>query len=60
MIARPRNRAALLEDPEYYALRERLMGFLEDHAVAPAGDAQESGKRKSLQPVLEPSVPVES
>ena len=31
-FARPRNRAALLEDPEYYALRERLIGFLQDHA----------------------------
>jgi nitrate ABC transporter ATP-binding subunit len=29
---RPRNRASLLEDPAYYALRERLIGFLEDHA----------------------------
>ena len=33
-FARPRNRASLLEDPEYYALRERLIGFLEDHATA--------------------------
>ena len=31
-FARPRNRASLLEDPEYYVLRERLIGFLEDHA----------------------------
>jgi len=31
-FARPRDRASLLEDPEYYALRERLIGFLEDHA----------------------------
>jgi len=30
-FARPRNRTSLLEDPEYYALRERLIGFLEDH-----------------------------
>jgi nitrate ABC transporter ATP-binding subunit len=29
-FARPRNRAALLEDPEYYKLRERLIGFLEE------------------------------
>jgi nitrate/nitrite transport system ATP-binding protein len=26
---RPRNRAAVIEHPEYYALRERLIGFLE-------------------------------
>jgi len=31
-FARPRNRASLLEDPEYYVLRERLIGFLEDNA----------------------------
>src|SRR4051812_16678385 len=32
-FARPRDRASLLEDPQYYALRERLIGFLEDHAT---------------------------
>ena len=32
-FARPRDRASLLEDAEYYALRERLIGFLEDHAT---------------------------
>jgi nitrate ABC transporter ATP-binding subunit len=32
-FARPRDRASLLEDPEFYALRERLIGFLEDHAT---------------------------
>jgi ABC-type nitrate/sulfonate/bicarbonate transport system ATPase subunit len=26
---RPRARAAVIEHPEYYALRERLIGFLE-------------------------------
>jgi len=31
-FARPRDRARVLEDPEYYDLRERLMGFLEDRA----------------------------
>jgi nitrate/nitrite transport system ATP-binding protein len=29
---RPRDRAAVLEHPEYYPLRERLITFLEDHA----------------------------
>jgi nitrate ABC transporter ATP-binding subunit len=29
---RPRNRAALLEDPEYYRVREHLMTFLEERA----------------------------
>jgi ABC-type nitrate/sulfonate/bicarbonate transport system ATPase subunit len=32
-FARPRDRAALLEDPTFYALRERIIAFLEsqDH-----------------------------
>ena len=29
-FARPRERHAVLDDPEYYELRERLIGFLED------------------------------
>jgi nitrate/nitrite transport system ATP-binding protein len=33
---RPRDRAAVLEHPEYYVLRERLIGFLEQHAVSKA------------------------
>jgi len=40
-FARPRNRASLLEDPEYYALRERLIGFLEDHATGHAPPPEE-------------------
>ncbi len=36
-FARPRDRASLLEDPEYYALRERLIGFLEDHSTTNVG-----------------------
>jgi hypothetical protein len=41
-FGRPRNRQAVLNHPEYYELRERLIGFLEsqDHRkpeVAPAG-----------------------
>jgi nitrate/nitrite transport system ATP-binding protein len=31
-FGRPRERAALLEHPQYYELRERLIGFLEDEA----------------------------
>jgi hypothetical protein len=46
-FARPRDRAAVLEHPEYYELRERLIDFLEqqDHArrapanAPPADDA---------------------
>jgi ABC-type nitrate/sulfonate/bicarbonate transport system ATPase subunit len=33
---RPRDRAAVLEHPDYYVLRERLIGFLEEHAVSKA------------------------
>jgi nitrate ABC transporter ATP-binding subunit len=33
---RPRDRQQVLEHPEYYRLRERLIGFLEDHEVKPA------------------------
>jgi hypothetical protein len=35
-VPRPRARAAVLEHPEYYVLRERLIGFLEEHAQARA------------------------
>ncbi len=30
---RPRDRQAVLAHPEYYKLRESLIGFLEDHAI---------------------------
>ena len=30
------TRAAVLEHPEYYELREKLIGFLEEHAVSKA------------------------
>jgi nitrate/nitrite transport system ATP-binding protein len=33
---RPRTRAAVLEHPDYYILREKLIGFLEEHAVSKA------------------------
>ncbi len=35
-FARPRNRTAVLNHPEYYPLRERLIDFLEDQAHHPA------------------------
>jgi nitrate/nitrite transport system ATP-binding protein len=44
-FARPRDRATVLEDPEYYVLRERLIGFLEDHARV--GAAPESKSERS-------------
>jgi len=30
-LPRPRTRTALLEHPSYYAYREELMSFLEEH-----------------------------
>ena len=30
---RPRLRSAVIEHPDYYRLREQLIGFLEDYAV---------------------------
>jgi len=43
-FARPRDRSKVLEDPEYYVLRERLIGFLEDHAHgrSPAAESQDA------------------
>jgi len=43
---RPRERKAVLEHPDYYPLRERLIEFLEIHA-----------HRKHAQPSLPPAVP---
>jgi ABC-type nitrate/sulfonate/bicarbonate transport system ATPase subunit len=38
-FARPRSRREVLEDPNYYVLRERIIGFLESQAPhAPAAD----------------------
>jgi nitrate ABC transporter ATP-binding subunit len=52
---RPRDRKALLNDPEYYRLREHLIGFLEDFAhkpeatkIAPIKSPKDSGKEKEL------------
>jgi ABC-type nitrate/sulfonate/bicarbonate transport system ATPase subunit len=33
---RPRNRIEVMEHPDYYRLRERLIAFLEEHAVKKA------------------------
>jgi len=50
-FARPRDRAKVLEDPEYYVLRERLIGFLEDHARVGATSKTPS-ERTSAAPVV--------
>jgi nitrate ABC transporter ATP-binding subunit len=40
-FARPRDRKEVLEHPEYYRLREALIGFLESQGEAPGPAAQE-------------------
>jgi nitrate/nitrite transport system ATP-binding protein len=42
---RPRNRKDLLNDPEYYRLREHLIGFLEDHAHKPVSKGTSETKQ---------------
>lgn len=39
---RPRNRNELMEDPEYYRLRQHLITFLEDHAHKPTPETKQS------------------
>jgi nitrate/nitrite transport system ATP-binding protein len=47
---RPRNRAALLEDPEYYRLREHLMTFLEERADKKIEPGPESSNARPSAP----------
>jgi len=47
-FARPRDRATVLEDPEYYVLRERLIGFLEDHARVGAAPVKQRERTSSV------------
>src|SRR5260370_37760977 len=62
---RPRSRKQLLEDPEYYRLREQLIGFLEERSHArPALSASAQPPRPSgptggfapLSPCTHPSL----
>ncbi|MGH7786573.1 MAG: ABC transporter ATP-binding protein [Candidatus Binatia bacterium] len=39
-LPRPRDRAALVDDPAYYAARERLLSFLEEAAMVPETDVE--------------------
>ena len=66
---RPRSRKQLMEDPEYYRLREQVMGFLEERShvrppkPADAAPARPSGpsapaKRKNLRSFLSALAPV--
>jgi nitrate/nitrite transport system ATP-binding protein len=55
---RPRSRKQLLEDPEYYRLREQLIGFLEERShlrparVAPANPPSSSAPLPPTKPRL--------
>jgi len=42
---RPRERAAVLEHPDYYRLRERLLEFLEEQDALPAADVASEAVR---------------
>ena len=44
-FARPRERAAVLEHPDYYRLRERLLEFLEEQDARPADDVASEARR---------------
>lgn len=46
-FARPRSRHALMESPEFYELREHLIGFLEDQGQRPAPDLPVAKARRS-------------
>jgi nitrate ABC transporter ATP-binding subunit len=58
-FVRPRERAAVLEHPDYYGLRERLVGFLEsqDHRkrARRIEQAEQTAKEQTDQPVSEVS-----
>jgi nitrate/nitrite transport system ATP-binding protein len=49
---RPRSRAALLEDSEYYRCREHLITFLEERAHKKSGFARSSTVNRELSPAL--------
>jgi ABC-type nitrate/sulfonate/bicarbonate transport system ATPase subunit len=44
-FARPRNRTAVLNHPEYYELRERLIGFLEGQSHSPVPAEKETPQK---------------
>ena len=56
-FAQPRDLSRLLEDPQYYACRERLIGYLDDTAPPPAppAAAPASPLRPELRAALPPS-----
>jgi nitrate/nitrite transport system ATP-binding protein len=57
-FARPRDRDELLEDPDYYVLREHLIGFLEDQARPGGAGTEEQTFPSKFQTRDEPAEPV--
>ncbi|HZE99888.1 MAG TPA: ABC transporter ATP-binding protein [Planctomycetota bacterium] len=56
-FAQPRDRSRLLDDPEYYACRERLIGYLDDAGPGPAKEPQAPRELPAVAPPrLEPAV----
>jgi nitrate/nitrite transport system ATP-binding protein len=53
-FARPRTRKAVLADPNYYPLRERIIGFLEDQEARPKDSSPAPGLGTMLLPLAQP------
>ena len=52
-FARPRTRRAVLADPNYYPLRERIIGFLESQETRPKDSSPEAGHVPVWVPVAQ-------
>jgi ABC-type nitrate/sulfonate/bicarbonate transport system ATPase subunit len=53
-FARPRTRKAVLADPNYYPLRERIIGFLEEQESRPKDSSPAPGLGTVLLPMVQP------
>jgi nitrate/nitrite transport system ATP-binding protein len=53
-FARPRTRKAVLADPSYYPLRERIIGFLEEQETRPKDSSTAPGLGSVLMPLAQP------
>jgi nitrate/nitrite transport system ATP-binding protein len=52
-FARPRTRKAVLADPNYYPLRERIIGFLEEQETRPKDSSPAPGLGTMLLPLAQ-------
>jgi hypothetical protein len=52
-FARPRTRKAVLGDPNYYPLRERIIGFLESQEARPKDSTPVPGTQGLLLPLAQ-------